>query len=378
MNIKRSVTLMCVCLLVGVLFVACDSSDEASDAQKTKVAASIFATQTADAPTKAPDSAVTGIPSVTKGTDAPTSTATVVTPTLAPSATPSPSPVQAPTDTPMIMCTPPACGADEVYYCPGDCPGGCGTECATRTPPPPGAPRILSFTADRTHIVEGEEVTLSWQAEGGDEAFIEWVAPNAILVGAPGPLNPDGGTVTISPTGQGDIRLFVRNSAGAVEAYVHLFIECAHEWMPALEKSGYPLPAACPWEADVGQAAQQPFERGFMMWLAPRNAIYVFYENGSYRVYPDEFQEGDPERDPDLVPPEGLEQPIRGFGLVWRTQPEVREGLGWATASEMGFSTWIQGYQGSGMHSVFEFVQDIEGPIYRLTAFSSTWEIVVP
>ena len=36
--------------------------------------------------------------------------------------------------TPRPMCTPPACGEDEVYFCPGDCPGGCGTVCATPTP----------------------------------------------------------------------------------------------------------------------------------------------------------------------------------------------------------------------------------------------------
>lgn len=34
------------------------------------------------------------------------------------------------------MCTPPACGANEIYFCEGDCPGGCGTTCATVTPPP--------------------------------------------------------------------------------------------------------------------------------------------------------------------------------------------------------------------------------------------------
>lgn len=37
---------------------------------------------------------------------------------------------------PVIMCTPPACGSAEVYFCPGDCPGGCGTICATVTPLP--------------------------------------------------------------------------------------------------------------------------------------------------------------------------------------------------------------------------------------------------
>ncbi len=37
-------------------------------------------------------------------------------------------------NTPMIMCTAPACRAGEVYYCGGECPGGCGTSCATPTP----------------------------------------------------------------------------------------------------------------------------------------------------------------------------------------------------------------------------------------------------
>lgn len=38
--------------------------------------------------------------------------------------------------TPIIMCTPPPCKQNELYYCPGNCPGGCGTQCATRTPTP--------------------------------------------------------------------------------------------------------------------------------------------------------------------------------------------------------------------------------------------------
>lgn len=41
-------------------------------------------------------------------------------------------------ETPMLMCTPPACAANEVYFCDGDCPGGCGTTCATVTPAAPG------------------------------------------------------------------------------------------------------------------------------------------------------------------------------------------------------------------------------------------------
>jgi hypothetical protein len=46
-----------------------------------------------------------------------------------------PSPLE---ETPVLMCTPPACEANEVYFCDGDCPGGCGTTCATVTPAAPG------------------------------------------------------------------------------------------------------------------------------------------------------------------------------------------------------------------------------------------------
>ncbi|MBL8057957.1 MAG: hypothetical protein JNK29_14730 [Anaerolineales bacterium] len=43
-------------------------------------------------------------------------------------------------ETPMPMCTPPACWSDEAYFCAGNCPNGCGTTCATRTPDPAGGP----------------------------------------------------------------------------------------------------------------------------------------------------------------------------------------------------------------------------------------------
>jgi len=48
-----------------------------------------------------------------------------------------PTPTPSPTEPP--FCTPPPCGSNEVYYCPGICPLGCGTTCATPTPIPSGA-----------------------------------------------------------------------------------------------------------------------------------------------------------------------------------------------------------------------------------------------
>ncbi len=79
---------------------------------------------------------------------------------LAPSETPIPPllTTEAPTsvapepgNTPGVMCTPPPCQADEVYYCPGDCPGGCGTQCAT--PTPTATPPSFEPTGIETHGV---------------------------------------------------------------------------------------------------------------------------------------------------------------------------------------------------------------------------------
>jgi serine/threonine protein kinase len=57
----------------------------------------------------------------------------------------------------LIMCTPPACAANEVYFCRGDCPGGCGTVCATVTPPP--QPAIASWELGRSAGGRGIPIT---------------------------------------------------------------------------------------------------------------------------------------------------------------------------------------------------------------------------
>ena len=256
------------------------------------------------------------------------------------------------------------------------------------TAPPPTAarlapPTIISFTANKSTIVEHEDVTLSWEAQGGTEAYISWVGADELLTGASGTLNPNGGTTTISPDGNGEIVLTVRNSAGEATSHLQLTIKCAHEWVPALANHA-PFGDRCPREAQIGPAAQQPFEHGFMIWMGASRTIYVFYnQTGSgqanlYSSYADEFHEGDPESDPSLTPPTGLYQPIRGFGLVWRTHPEVQQGLGWATAPETGFNSWEQGVTLAGMHNSVTLLQGIDGTIYQLRAFGSTWSVYKP
>jgi len=270
-----------------------------------------------------------------------------------------------------------------VYYCPGECPGGCGTGCATPTPQTglAAAPTIISFSADRTAIVEGESILLTWQASGGTEAAICWVTHEAILTCVQDRLNPDGGTVTITPSGPGrpgatEVTLTVRNSAGSAEARVEVTIECAENPLPEL--ANQQVYGNCPYETVAGAAAYQPFEGGTMLWLQGSQTIYVLYANGQYETYADTFREGDPESDPALVPPAGLYQPVRGFGMVWRTNERGRDGLGWALAPEAGFQGGSQSYSGAGMHNSGTFLRSLDGTIYVLSHFGAVWSVLAP
>jgi photosystem II stability/assembly factor-like uncharacterized protein len=105
--------------------------------------------------------------------------------------------------------------------------------------------------------------------------------------------------------------------------------------------------------------AHQPFQRGRMVWIGSGSGLGDWEKvvvvlngagtsgGGTWQRFSDAWQEGQPEADPALVPPEGLVQPVRGFGVAWREQlggPQAS--IGWATAPEEGVPGTIQPYQG--------------------------------
>lgn len=137
---------------------------------------------------------------------------------------------------------------------------------------------------------------------------------------------------------------------------------------PAAQPAGTPTPcpgAAAPFQAAYGRwsgrlgcptsqglapMALQRFEHGWLLWRGDTKEIYALTSNGAsgtWAVYPDTWREGQPESDPALQPPKGRLQPVRGFGLVWRTQlggPQA--GIGWALEPEQGYSGAWQAFNG--------------------------------
>jgi hypothetical protein len=101
--------------------------------------------------------------------------------------------------------------------------------------------------------------------------------------------------------------------------------------------------------------ATQPFEGGAMLWLprpdgAPAHIfVIVRGTDGSLRwqIYIDSYVEGEPVGTDELPPP-GKFSPVRGFGKLWRTVPEVRASLGWGSAPEQAESGAVLQFSGRG------------------------------
>jgi len=129
-----------------------------------------------------------------------------------------------------------------------------------------------------------------------------------------------------------------------------------------------PAPSTCPQGQPVNSfAAEQSFESGVMIWLEAFDSIYVFYKDEQlWQRFDDVFEEGQPESDPTLSPPDGRFQPIRGFGKVWREHPEVRGRLGWAVGVELAFESAFQRQASDEIGDAVVFLRTFKGQVFAL------------
>lgn len=136
-----------------------------------------------------------------------------------------------------------------------------------------------------------------------------------------------------------------------------------------------PRPDSCPAvEATVSQAVFQDFQNSIMIWIQQQDRIYVMYNNfgqPAWEMFDDQFEEGMPELDetwPDSPSPE-LFQPRRGFGMLWRSSPTVRERIGWALDEwEVPYSSTVQTAEDGTI-----FLQDPYGGVVALLPDQHDW-----
>lgn len=125
-------------------------------------------------------------------------------------------------------------------------------------------------------------------------------------------------------------------------------------------------PCPPPPEPRITQAAVQLFEHGWVLWMADTRQLYVLSMSatnkmeGTSAVYAENWEQGMAETDASIVPPGGQRQPTRGIGKLWRENPAVRGGLGWAlkdaeglmmVVTQSGDTLWA-----NGDHDAFKIV----------------------
>jgi hypothetical protein len=83
-----------------------------------------------------------------------------------------------------------------------------------------------------------------------------------------------------------------------------------------------------------------------MVWLqGPPPSIYALFSTGRFQRYDDTYDANTDPVSGGETPPPGLKEPVRGFGKVWRNNPEVRTSLGWAVDDESGAQGTLQVFE---------------------------------
>lgn len=239
--------------------------------------------------------------------------------------------------------------------------------------PPPASPDTdLAIERFEIAAVEGmpagKRVTLIWSSNGGSARLLSGIRqPDQPHWQVP----PSGQlTVELPETHYADppftLQLFDGPSPAAATESIEAVLP--FEWPCVQDYFFEPAPALCPGgEPIASAAAEQPFEGGVLIWLEATDSIYVFYDDQRWQRLDDTWSEELPDSDPSLVPPEGRFQPIRGFGKVWREQPEIRQLLGWALGVELAFESVLQEQMAEEEEAGVTFLRTFNGQIFALT-----------
>ena len=262
------------------------------------------------------------------------------------------------------------------------------TPSPVRTLPKPTVPPpvILSFAVKPTEINPGESVTLTWATTSTVSTSLR---RTTALGGSFEREVPFSGSLVVESEEAGrhwnDYELTAYNSAGVTTTrLLTVRIHCATSFFFTTTSLFCPNgPAQSSW------AAEQIFEGGRMLWLEQgslvdaqykgQSLIFVLYTSGnSWELYVATWTSIEPDSDPAIVPPEGLYQPIRGFGKVWRNNPKVQQQLHWALAAEQGFMALYQRVAEFDWDNQCHYLSTVDGRVISLCSRGGLWSFETP
>ncbi len=185
---------------------------------------------------------------------------------------------------------------------------------------------VFQYWKEEVPWAQKGEVTI---ANAGDLAKEAAIFPGLAVT----PQLPPGATQPITPPCQ---TIPVRGFGLAWSEHPELY--------ELLECPSYPP------QEQASDVALQRFERGWMLWVRTPSMVYsgappqtpqifvLFEDNQTMASFPDTWAEGSDLVTTGLTSPEGMLEPQRGFGKVWRegTGVKVRERLGWAVEPDKG------------------------------------------
>jgi len=247
-------------------------------------------------------------------------------------------------------------------------------------------PAILSFTVEPTEINPGESVTLTWATTGTVRTSLRRMTALGGSFEIDVPFS--GSRVVESEEATrhwNSYELTTYNSAGITTTRsLTVRIHCATSFFFTTTSLFCPNePAQSSW------AAEQVFEGGRMLWLEQgslvdaqykgQSLIFVLYTSGnSWELYVATWTPTEPDSDPSIVPPQGLYQPIRGFGKIWRNNPQIQKRLGWALVNERGFETLYQRVSGIDWDNQCHYLSTVDGRVISLCSRGGVWSFVTP
>ena len=118
-----------------------------------------------------------------------------------------------------------------------------------------------------------------------------------------------------------------------------------------------------------------------MLFVQSRNIVYALFNDGSQPAWLAVENRYDPavhaESEPDFVPPDGLVQPIRELGLLWRANDLVRNRLGLGLQEPSTYQGFAQ--TASGISTTDDlYLSSADGQVLLIAPGGDEWQIIGP